>query len=152
MEVKHMQPENDDPYAVLGVTATATAAQISHAYRALLRALHPDTRRRAGAPLTEAADAELQRVVTAYAALRPAAPRPRPPPPAAPPPRPPAPPHHPPPPPPPPPPPHRRPPPPPAAPPHLPLPPPPPAPPPHATNPPPPPRRAAGGGPAQKNA
>jgi curved DNA-binding protein CbpA len=73
MEVKHMQPENDDPYAVLGVTATATAAQISHAYRALLRALHPDTRRRAGAPLTEAADAELQRVVTAYAALRPAA-------------------------------------------------------------------------------
>jgi curved DNA-binding protein CbpA len=68
-----MQPENDDPYAVLGVPATATAAEISHAYRALLRALHPDTRRRAGAPLTETADADLQRVVTAYAALRPAA-------------------------------------------------------------------------------
>jgi curved DNA-binding protein CbpA len=73
MEVKHMQSENDDPYVVLGVTSTATAAEISHAYRALLRVLHPDTRRRAGAPLTETADAELQRVVTAYAALRPAA-------------------------------------------------------------------------------
>lgn len=59
----------DDPYAVLGVSRTATPQDIGHAYRALLRAHHPDTRDQ---PTGAAADAgtELQRVLTAYAILR----------------------------------------------------------------------------------
>ena len=32
-----------DHYAILGVPATATPTQITHAYRALARSLHPDT-------------------------------------------------------------------------------------------------------------
>ncbi|WP_085241812.1 J domain-containing protein [Mycobacterium europaeum] len=44
-----------DPYAVLGVTPTATPAEITHAFRVKLRALHPDTHY-AGSP----ADAETQ--------------------------------------------------------------------------------------------
>ena len=32
-----------DHYATLGVPATATPAQITHAYRTLVRSLHPDT-------------------------------------------------------------------------------------------------------------
>jgi hypothetical protein len=65
--------ETDDPYTVLGLTPTATQAEITHAYRTQLRALHPDTRRRATAGLTEASDADLQRVVAAYTRLRTAA-------------------------------------------------------------------------------
>ena len=64
-----------DPYTVLGVDPTATAEQITHAYRALLRRHHPDTRvqsptdqMRADPP--HADDARLQRVLTAYAVLR----------------------------------------------------------------------------------
>lgn len=65
--------ETDDPYTVLGLTPTATQAEITHAYRSQLRALHPDTRRRATPGLTEASDADLQRVVAAYTRLRTAA-------------------------------------------------------------------------------
>jgi DnaJ-class molecular chaperone len=36
--------EHQNPYTVLGVTPTATQAEITRAYRAQLRALHPDTR------------------------------------------------------------------------------------------------------------
>ncbi|WP_344779807.1 J domain-containing protein [Microbacterium kribbense] len=36
--------EHPDPYMVLGVPRTATSADITRAYRALLRATHPDTR------------------------------------------------------------------------------------------------------------
>jgi hypothetical protein len=39
-----MISNRDDPHAVLGVARTATPAQISHAYRDLLRRHHPDTR------------------------------------------------------------------------------------------------------------
>jgi curved DNA-binding protein CbpA len=65
--------ETDDPYTVLGLTPTATRAEITHAYRSQLRALHPDTRRRATPGLTEASDGDLQRVVAAYTRLRTAA-------------------------------------------------------------------------------
>ena len=39
-----MVREHPDPYLVLGVSPTATAAEITHAYRTRLRAHHPDTR------------------------------------------------------------------------------------------------------------
>lgn len=56
-----------DPYTVLGVSPTATRAEITRAYRRQLRALHPDTRTSAA---TSAADDRLQEVVAAYALLR----------------------------------------------------------------------------------
>jgi curved DNA-binding protein CbpA len=64
-----------DPYTVLGVDPTATTEQITHAYRALLRRHHPDTR--AESPTEQmhtdpvhADDARLQLVLAAYAVLR----------------------------------------------------------------------------------
>jgi curved DNA-binding protein CbpA len=39
-----MISNRDDPHAVLGVARTATPAEISHAYRDLLRRHHADTR------------------------------------------------------------------------------------------------------------
>ena len=39
-----MARQNPDPYLVLGVSPTATQAEITHAYRTRLRAHHPDTR------------------------------------------------------------------------------------------------------------
>jgi DnaJ-class molecular chaperone len=38
-----VSPEQPDYYATLGIPATATPRQITHAYRALVRTLHPDT-------------------------------------------------------------------------------------------------------------
>jgi len=38
-----MHPEPHDHYATLGIPTTATPAQITHAYRSLVRGLHPDT-------------------------------------------------------------------------------------------------------------
>ena len=61
-----MISDRDDPHAVLGVERTATPAQISHAYRELLRRHHPDTR------TTEddhAHDLALREVLIAYADL-----------------------------------------------------------------------------------
>ena len=62
-------PDALDPYTVLGVSASATPAEIAHAYRQKLRAQHPDTRsmHAAAAPL---ADEQLQRLLAAYAVLR----------------------------------------------------------------------------------
>jgi curved DNA-binding protein CbpA len=61
-----------DLYAILGVDPAATAEQITHAYRDLLRRHHPDTR-----PTTPdihdqapTEDARLQQVIHAYAVLR----------------------------------------------------------------------------------
>jgi curved DNA-binding protein CbpA len=51
-------------YTVLGVPPTATPAEITHAFRAKLRALHPDSRS-ANVDATE-----LRRVLDAYAVLR----------------------------------------------------------------------------------
>lgn len=56
-----------DPYAVLGVTRAATPAEITHAFRAKLRALHPDTRY-AGAPA--GAETQLRQVLAANQQLR----------------------------------------------------------------------------------
>lgn len=62
--------ERVDLYAVLGVPPTATQEEIRHAFRALMRRLHPDTR---GSAATAAAgangDAAFQRAVAAYAVL-----------------------------------------------------------------------------------
>jgi curved DNA-binding protein CbpA len=58
-----------DPYATLGVAATASQDQITHAYRRKLRALHPDTRD-ASAPTDRSADEQLRRIMAAYAVLR----------------------------------------------------------------------------------
>jgi len=37
-----MPPDEDDLYALLGVTPDASQSQIGHAYRRLIRAYHPD--------------------------------------------------------------------------------------------------------------
>jgi hypothetical protein len=55
--------------AVLGVAPTATRAEITHAYRTQLRALHPDIRP-ISAHTTALADTQLGRVLAAYAQLR----------------------------------------------------------------------------------
>lgn len=54
---------SEDPYAVLGVAPDAGQGEITAAYRALVRRLHPDTPR--------AADPErLRQVIAAYRVLR----------------------------------------------------------------------------------
>ena len=62
-----MVRDNPDPYLVLGVSPTATQAEITHAYRTRLRAHHPDTRH---APSSQTADEHLRQVLAAYALLR----------------------------------------------------------------------------------
>src|SRR6185312_5365132 len=62
-----MVREDPDPYLVLGVSPTATQAEITHAYRTRLRAHHPDTRH---TPLSQTADDDLRQVLAAYALLR----------------------------------------------------------------------------------
>jgi len=65
-----MKPETTDLYAILGLTPHATRAELSRAYRALLRQHHPDTRIVENGPSSAAADAALQEVLTAYEVLR----------------------------------------------------------------------------------
>ena len=62
-----MVREDPDPYLVLGVSPTATQAEITHAYRTRLRAHHPDTRHK---PPSQTADDDLRQVLAAYALLR----------------------------------------------------------------------------------
>jgi curved DNA-binding protein CbpA len=62
-----MARESFDPYLVLGVSPTATQAEITHAYRTRLRAHHPDTR---DSPSSRCADDHLREVLAAYALLR----------------------------------------------------------------------------------
>lgn len=61
-----------DLYAILGVTPSATAEQLTHAYRDLLRRHHPDTRPTTPGIHDQAPteDARLQQVIHAYAVLR----------------------------------------------------------------------------------
>ncbi len=60
--------EDHNPYAVLGVTPIATPAEINQAFRARLRALHPDTRHHdAGGA---AGDTALRQLIAAYHLLR----------------------------------------------------------------------------------
>jgi DnaJ-class molecular chaperone len=54
-----------NPYTVLGVTPTATQAEITRAYRAQLRAQHPDTR-----TTSTVDDQKLSEVFIAYRLLR----------------------------------------------------------------------------------
>ena len=58
-----------DPYRVLGLSSSASQAEIASAYRRLLREHHPDTRSH-DQPTDPAADEHLQHVLTAYALLR----------------------------------------------------------------------------------
>jgi curved DNA-binding protein CbpA len=58
-----------DPYAVLGVPATATADEIRRAYLRQVRIHHPDARP-ASLQAEQFADEPLRRVVAAYALLR----------------------------------------------------------------------------------
>ena len=64
-----MTTEPLDCYAILGLTRDATQAQISAAYRTLLRLYHPDTRTTADSSRDEISDAALQHVLTAYTVL-----------------------------------------------------------------------------------
>lgn len=64
-----MTTERPDHYAVLGVDPSATQAEITHAYRALVRHHHPDTRARGDESDRSASDATLQHVLLAYAVL-----------------------------------------------------------------------------------
>jgi DnaJ-class molecular chaperone len=56
-----------NPYSVLGVSPTATQAEITHAYRRHLRDHHPDMRAQRS---NSSADEHLHQVVEAYALLR----------------------------------------------------------------------------------
>lgn len=64
-----MPRQRFDPYAVLGLSPTATPDEITRAYRTQVRALHPDTRVSPKSALP-VADDQLQRVLAAYALLR----------------------------------------------------------------------------------
>ncbi|TCC47348.1 J domain-containing protein [Kribbella pittospori] len=55
-----------DPYAILGVTIEASDDDLDHAFRGLVRGLHPDTR----TPDADDADRRLQELLNAYATLR----------------------------------------------------------------------------------
>ena len=57
-----------DPYAELGVPRDATQAEITHAFRRLLRLHHPDTRPLDGMSDEDSAST-LRRVIAAYAAI-----------------------------------------------------------------------------------
>jgi DnaJ-class molecular chaperone len=62
-----MTDQSGDPYAVLGVARDARQDEISHAFRALLRRHHPDTR---VDEATDRSDSALRDVVAAYGLLR----------------------------------------------------------------------------------
>lgn len=65
-----------DPYAILGVDIQASDDDLDHAFRRLVRQLHPDTRTTAQPPgpadssRFDDADRRLQELLTAYATLR----------------------------------------------------------------------------------
>jgi hypothetical protein len=61
--------EDHDLYAVLGVTASASAAEIRHGYRAQVRRHHPDTRLANSNDDHLTQDRALRQVVAAYAVL-----------------------------------------------------------------------------------
>jgi DnaJ-class molecular chaperone len=64
-----MTAHRTDLYTVLGLTSQATQAQVRHAYRALVRRHHPDTREPGTPTDTARADEALQHVIAAYAVL-----------------------------------------------------------------------------------
>jgi curved DNA-binding protein CbpA len=64
-----MSRRASNPYVVLGVPADASAAEITHAYRALLLRHHPVTRANDSAQHSAASDLALQQVLDAYTIL-----------------------------------------------------------------------------------
>jgi DnaJ-class molecular chaperone len=58
-----------DHYTILGVDPDATDAQITHAYRVLLRRHHPDTRDATNGDDAATEDTRLQHVLAAYTVL-----------------------------------------------------------------------------------
>ena len=64
-----MKPERTDLYAILGLTPKATQSDITHAYRALVRRHHPDTRSPSDRPNDTTSDNALQQVLAAYIVL-----------------------------------------------------------------------------------
>jgi curved DNA-binding protein CbpA len=64
-----MSRPGTDLYSVLGLSRDATQAEISHAYRVLLRRHHPDTRT-SQVVQSARSDATLQQIIDAYAVLR----------------------------------------------------------------------------------
>jgi curved DNA-binding protein CbpA len=64
-----MTTKRPDLYAILGVPPNATQAQISHAYRALLRRHHPDTRAPDDGSQNAVSVTTLQQVIAAYTVL-----------------------------------------------------------------------------------
>ncbi|MGO4856357.1 J domain-containing protein [Arthrobacter sp. 2MCAF14] len=66
-----MKERNPDPYAVLHLGPAATVREVAHAYRALVRTHHPDTRAPGPVPAgPESGARELQDIMDAYAVLR----------------------------------------------------------------------------------
>ena len=65
-----MISERLNPYTVLGVPSYATQEQIAHAYRALLRQHHPDTRATGDEAHEALSDAALRQILAAYTMLR----------------------------------------------------------------------------------
>jgi DnaJ-class molecular chaperone len=68
-----MTTKRPDLYAILEVSPSATPAEISHAYRALLRRHHPDTRAQDDKSQSAVSDATLQQILAAYTVLHDAA-------------------------------------------------------------------------------
>jgi curved DNA-binding protein CbpA len=64
-----MTTKRPDLYAILGVPPSATQAEISHAYRALLRRHHPDTRAPNDESQSAVSDRTLQQILAAYTVL-----------------------------------------------------------------------------------
>ncbi|GAA1571385.1 hypothetical protein GCM10009804_29730 [Kribbella hippodromi] len=58
-----------DPYAILGVSIEASDDDLDHAFRGLVRGLHPDTRT-PNSDNADGADQRLQELLNAYATLR----------------------------------------------------------------------------------
>lgn len=64
-----MTTAQPDPYAILGLSPTATQTQISRAYRVLVRRHHPDTRDPGDEQGRVASETTLHQVLAAYAVL-----------------------------------------------------------------------------------
>ncbi|HJQ01505.1 MAG TPA: J domain-containing protein [Jatrophihabitans sp.] len=64
-----MTAKRPDLYAILGIAPSATQAEISHAYRALLRRHHPDTRAPDDESQSAVSDTTLQQILAAYTVL-----------------------------------------------------------------------------------
>jgi len=69
-EPEVVEPETLEPHEILGVTASATLAEIKAAYRQRIKECHPDRFAHLGAEAREQAEEWTKRLNAAYAALR----------------------------------------------------------------------------------